>query len=308
MRRILSISLGSSSRDKVATTTLLGEEFQLERRGTHGDLKRFGELLRENDGKVDALCIGGANLGLHWNQRFYPFRDIVRETRGITQTPVVDGSGLKNTLERETIRILQEQGVVDFPQAKVFLVCATDRFGMAEELARRCPRIIFGDLMFNIGLPIPMRKLVTVNIAAALALPILGRLPFRWLYPMGQKEDVIVPKWGKYYQWADLIAGDALLVVKHLPERLEGKVVLTNTTTERDVEELRKRGVKSLITTTPVVDGRSFGTNVMEGVFVTLLGRRPEEIRPADYLEMARRIGWQPVIRDLQAPAAKEPS
>ena len=306
MRRILSISLGSSSRDKVATTTILGEEFQLDRRGTDGDLQLFGKVLRENDGQVDALCIGGTNLGLHWNKHFYPFRDIIRETRGITQTPMVDGSGLKNSLERETIRILQETGVVDFASAKVFLVCATDRFGMAEELARRCRRLVFGDLMFNLGVPIPMHTLRTVNVVAALALPILGRLPFRWLYPTGKQEDVIVPKWGKYYQWADLIAGDALLVIRHMPERLEGKLILTNTTTERDVEELRSRGVKSLITTTPVVDGRSFGTNVMEGVFVTLLGRRPEEIKPEEYLELAGRIGWQPVIRDLQAPPAKE--
>jgi len=41
---------------------------------------------------------------------------------------------------------------------------------------------------------------------------------------------------------------------------------LTNTTTSENVEELKKRGVSLLITTTPVIEGRSFGTNVLEGV------------------------------------------
>jgi hypothetical protein len=299
VRRILSVSLGSSKRDKVAATTILGEEFQLERRGTDGDLGRFGRVLIENDGKVDALCIGGANLGLHWNKRYYPFRDIQRIVRHIKQTPVVDGAGVKNSLERETIALLQEQGVVDFGAARVFLVCATDRFGMAEALGARCRQLVIGDLMFNVGLPIPLHALGTVNILAPLVLPILRRTPFRWLYPTGEKQDEIKPKYEKYYRWADVIAGDFLLIRKHLPERLAGKIIVTNTTTDTDVELLRERGVRLLVSTTPVVEGRSFGTNVLEGVFVTLLQRRAEEISPEEYLELARRIGWAPAIRDL---------
>lgn len=299
MRHILSVSLGSSQRDKVAEATILGEKFRLERRGTDGDLARFGRVLIEHDGRVDALCIGGTNLGLHWNGRYYPFRDIQRLVRHVKQTPVVDGAGVKNTLERETIGRLQEQGVVDFSRARVFLVCATDRFGMAEALGTRCRQLVIGDLMFNVGLPIPLHALNTINILAPLVLPILRRTPFRWLYPTGEKQDEIRPKYGKYYQWADVIAGDFLLIRKHLPERLEGKTIVTNATTEADVALLRERGVRLLVSTTPVIEGRSFGTNVLEGVFVTLLQRRAEEIAPEEYLQLAERMGWAPVIRDL---------
>jgi len=301
MRHILSVSLGSSKRDKVAHTSILGEDFLLERRGTDGDLARLGRLMVEHDGKVDALCLGGTNLGLHWNRRFYPFRDIQRITRQIRQTPVADGAGVKNSLERETIRLLQEQGVVDFSQARVFLVCATDRFGMAEALAEYRPRMVIGDLMFNVGLPVPIHSTRTVDILAPLALPLLRRLPFRWLYPTGEKQEEIRPKYERYYRWAEVIAGDFLLIRKHLPDDLRGKIIITNTTNEEDVEQLRRRGVRLLITTTPVVEGRSFGTNVLEGIFAVLLGRRPEQISPGEYLELARRIGWAPTVRDLSA-------
>ena len=306
MRHILSVSLGSSSRDKIATTTILGEEFELERRGTDGDLKEWGRVMIENDGKVDALCVGGADAGLTWKGRYYPFLDIQRVTRQIKQTPVVDGTGVKNSLEREMIGLLQHQGVVDFATAKVLLVCALDRFGMAEELAKRCPHLINGDLMFNVGVPIPIRKMSTLNVIAAVLLPILRRTPFKWLYPTGEKQNAITPKYGKYYQWADVIAGDYLLIRKHLPDRLDGKIIITNTTTEADVVMLRERGVRLLISSTPVVDGRSFGTNMLEGVFVTLLGKRPEQISAQEYLELAHRIGWSPIIRDLTAGATTE--
>jgi hypothetical protein len=53
--------------------------------------------------------------------------------------------------------------------------------------------------------------------------------------------------------------------------------------TADDVPLLRERGVELLVTTTPVLDGRSFATNVMEGVVITHARKRPEEMTAADY-------------------------
>ena len=299
MKHILSISLGSASRDKSVQKEILGEQFLIERRGTDGDLKRFGQYLIENDGKVDYLCIGGTNLGLHWGGRFYGFRDIQRIVRQIKRTPVVDGAGLKNSLERETIRILQDEGTVDFTTANILITCATDRFGMTEAICELTSNYILGDLMFNVGVPIALRSTRSLDILARLLLPILTRTPFKWLYPTGNKQDSIRPKYQYYYQWADVIVGDFLIIRRHLPDRLAGKAIITNTTTQQDVAALRSRGVHLLITTTPVIEGRSFATNVMEGVFLTLMDKQPGQANASDYLEMAQRIGWQPEIREL---------
>ena len=40
---------------------------------------------------------------------------------------------------------------------------------------------------------------------------------------------------------AEIIAGDFLLMRRYLPESLEGKVIVTNTVTSKDVELLRER-------------------------------------------------------------------
>jgi len=299
MKHILSVSLGSASRDKSVQKEILGEQFLIERRGTDGDLKRFSQYLIENDGKVDCLCLGGTNLGLHWGGRFYGFRDVQRIVRQIKQTPVVDGAGLKNSLERETIRILQDQGTVNFTTAKVLVTCATDRFGMTEAICELTSNYILGDLMFTVGVPIALHSTRSIDILARLLLPILRRTLFKWLYPTGSQQDSIQPKYQYYYQWADVIASDFLIIRRHLPDRLAGKIVITNTTTQQDVEALRSRDVHLLITTTPVIEGRSFATNVMEGVFLTLMGKQPGQASVGDYLEMAQRIGWQPEIREL---------
>jgi hypothetical protein len=48
--------------------------------------------------------------------------------------------------------------------------------------------------------------------------------------------------------------------------------VLTNTTTEANVEWLRDAKAARLITTTPRFDGRSFGTNLTESMITAALG------------------------------------
>ena len=124
-------------------------------------------------------------------------------------------------------------------------------------------------------------------------------MPFKWLYPTGEKQNTITPKWGKYYAEADVIAGDFPYIRRYMPDDLKGKTILTNTITQDDVQQLRQRGVKTLITTTPELDGRSFGTNVMEGVLVAVSGRKPSELTPDDYLKLLVQLNWQPRVETL---------
>jgi hypothetical protein len=77
--------------------------------------------------------------------------------------------------------------------------------------------------------------------------------------------------------------------------------VLTNTTTPEDVELLRSLGVSLLVTTTPELNGRTFGTNVLEGIIVAHFQRRPKELMRDDYLRALSEMGWQPTVRQLNA-------
>lgn len=303
MKRVVSISLGSSRRNKRIEAIFCGVPFTIERIGTDGDMKLYRELVCELDGKVDAFGVGGADIFLYAGPRRYIFREPLGMMAGAKRTPFVDGSGLKHTLERTAVETLDARGILDFRQNSVLLLSAVDRFGMAEALAHRAHSIVFGDILFGIGLPVPIRSFRTLQMLARLLLPIIVRLPFQWFYPTGQKQEENRPRHARYFARADIIAGDFLLIARYMPQDLRGKVILTNTTTDADVSELRRRGVHLLVTTTPVLDGRSFGTNVMEAVLITLLGKRPEELNPEDYTNLLDDLGWEPAIQELN-PAA----
>jgi len=307
LKRVVSISLGSSRRNKKVTASFFGEDFEIERIGSDGDMARFRELIAELDGKVDAFGVGGTDIYVYAGGRRYVLQEIVRLMSGAKLTPYVDGSGLKNTLEREAVAWLQDSGTVDFTTKSVLMVCSVDRFGMAEALATRARSVVYGDLMFSLGIPIAMHSWASTQRLAHMLLPIAVRLPFKWIYPTGEKQEQNTPKYTKYFQEADVIAGDFHFIKRYMPEQLTGKIVLTNTTTEEDAAELKRRGVYLLITTTPVFEGRSFGTNVMEAVLVTLLGRRPETLSPEDYMTKFRELNWTPSVRELNAPTALSP-
>ena len=174
--RVVSVSLGSATRDSIVRAEILGRAFSIERRGTDGDLQKAAELIAQLDGDADAIGLGGIDLYLVAGARRYKMRDAARLAAHAGSTPVVDGSGLKDTLERQTVQFLQRENIVDFRGKKVLLTCAVDRFGLAEEFVKIGARCTFGDFLFILGVPIPVRKLRTIRRLGALILPVACRL------------------------------------------------------------------------------------------------------------------------------------
>lgn len=300
MKKIVSVSLGSSSRDHRARIELLGETLDIERTGTDGSLARAIEKLHELDGTVDAIGLGGIDVYLYAGSKRFALRDGLRLLEAAKRTPVVDGSGLKNTLEREAVRYLRDELHVPLAGTKVLMVSALDRFGMAQALVDAGADVLFGDFIFALDLDKPVRGLAEFEALAERYLPDACKLPFQFFYPTGKKQDrPPEPKYPQYYAEADIIAGDFHFMRQFMPERLDGKTVLTNTLTARDVDELRARGVARLVTTTPDFGGRSFGTNVVEAAFLALLGKRWEDVTPADYATMLERVALRPRVLDL---------
>ena len=295
MKRVVSVSIGSSKRNASAEVELLGETFLLERVGTDGSFEKAIELIKKLDADPDvaAIGLGGIDLYLYAAGRRYTIRDALKLAGAAKQTPVVDGSGLKHTLERKVVADLDPD--INWRGRKVVMTSAVDRFGMAEALWEHGAQMVFGDIIFGLGLPIPIRTLSGLRLLARLLLPVFTKLPFTWLYPTGEKQEKQIQDWRrKYYDWADVVAGDFLYIKRFMPDRIPGKIILTNTTTSADVEMLRERGAAMLVTTTPRLNGRSFGTNVMEALFVALAGKFPLEEQ--DYLEYINELGLGPNV------------
>ena len=272
MKRAVSVSLGSSARDKQVTITLKNEQVRVERIGTDGDVEKSRRLFAELDGVVDALGVGGVDLYLRLKGREYPLHAALKLVQDVHQTPVVDGRGLKHTLERRVFELAAPQ-IGDLPRfRKAFVPVAADRLGLAEAMADVADEVIIGDLMVALEIPIPIRGIPSYHRLARVLFPAVSHFPMSLLF-YGSGGDEHEPKYQRYWEEADLIAGDFLFMRKHVPDDLSGKTVVTNTTTAENREFLRERGVGLVITTTPRYEGRSFGTNMMEAALTAYAGK-----------------------------------
>lgn len=295
MKQIVSISLGSSKRNHTVETEIYGVPCRIERIGMDGDMQKMISKIKELDGKVDAFGLGGMDLYVYAGTRRFTLRDAKKVVSVAKITPIVDGSGLKNTLERKVVRYLQTETAILADKPQVLMMSAVDRFGMAQALEAAGCRLICGDLIFVLGVPIPLNSLKALEWVAHVFAPLVAQLPFSMLYPTGAKQEENSPRAEHLFQQADIIAGDFHFIRRFMPAKLEGKTIITNTTTPEDVQMLQDRGVKALVTTTPEFNGRSFGTNVMEALLVALSGKK-RELEPAEYEELLVKADITPRI------------
>jgi hypothetical protein len=198
MRRAVSISIGSSKRDKAEEVELLGEKVVIERIGTDGDMEKAAQLYKELDGKVDAFGVGGADLGVMVAEKWYPLYSVQKMIRYIEKTPVVDGAGLKNTLEYRMAAVIDAKAgdYVKKMGRKAFVTLGVDRWGMTKSFLDSGYECLFGDLMFGLGIPLPLHSDRSLKRLARIIGPVVGYLPFEWIYPTGEKQEKRSPKHG----------------------------------------------------------------------------------------------------------------
>lgn len=300
MKRVVSISLGSSKRNHRTEIDFLGEHFVLERIGTDGDAKKMKELFQEMDGQVDAFGLGGFDLYLCYKNNKYVFREAYNAVKDVKITPVADGTGVKKTLEKMAVRYLHDKGIIN-NQMKVLIPSAVSRYFLFEAFKELGYQVKWGDIAFSLDIgKKAYSSTLAMDILAYTLLPIMVKIPFKWLYPVGESQDIIVPKFKKMYDEADIIAGDFHYIYKYLADDMTGKIILTNTLTSHELGDLKARNVKMIVTTTPEFEGRSFATNVIEALACALLQKKPTEIQNQEFIDLFNQLNFIPRIVNLK--------
>ncbi|MCD6217336.1 serine carboxypeptidase [bacterium] len=308
LKEIVSVSIGSSLRDHTFECEFLGERYLIRRIGTDGDKQKARELIKEYDNKASAIGLGGIDVFFQVGNRTYVHKDGMRLMKAAKKTPVVDGSGLKHTLERWAIAYLHNVHPEILKNRRVLVMSGIDRSAMAEVISEFASKVSFGDFLFNLRLSIVIKNLASLKRIARYVLPILCKLPFEWIYPTGRRQETRHERYTSVFKKSDVVVGDFHQIRRYAPLDLKGKSIITNTVTADDRKDLKSRGVEWLITTTPIMDGRTFGANVLEALFIAHLTSQgyelDREVRPSvtlrdEYLNLILESGIEPSIEQL---------
>jgi hypothetical protein len=174
---------------------------------------------------------------------------------------------------------------------------------MAQAAAEVSGTVTLGDFMIALGVPIVIRGIAQYYRVARIMFPIVSFFPMGLLFygSGGAREN---PRYWRYFEDADLIAGDFMFMRSFLPDDLAEKTILTNTTTADDVELLRERGATTVITTTPRYEGRSFGTNMMEAALTAHAGLG-RVLTDAELNDLINELDLRPSVARLNDPCGR---
>jgi predicted amino acid dehydrogenase len=308
MKRVVSISLGSSARDYRFTATILGRHVEIERVGTDGNVDRAGELIREYDGKVDAIGLGGLTPVFRVGKARYPHHEAIHLASRANHSPVVDGGVLKSTLERWAISQAARKAPDLFRYKRILLTSGIERYQMAASLAQYNAELCFADPIIHSGLRFlpAARSLAQLELYAATTLPITALLPYRLLHPVALGLEGHNARAERLFNWAQVIAGDFAFIRRFAPTNLQGKAIVTDDPSPEEIEDLRTRGVTTLVTMhPPLTDSegapcpRPFvATDVLEAIIVAIQegSRQPGEAEALDFIAAAN---WGPTVQHL---------
>ncbi len=270
--KICGVSLGSSARDFRAEFSLAGVDYEIQRCGTDGELAKAIDLIKSLDGRVAAIGLGGVNLAYVLGARHYPIREGTALAQAARVTPVVDGAFVKELWEPCLIRELASSGRLILRGKQVLLSSALDRYHLGVCLEQLGARVWVGDALLALKLPLLFPTVRSFALAGIAAMPLLSRLPLKFLYPLGKKQESRKQGWNFLLHSMDVFAGDFHLINRYLPPSLTGKSLLTSTLTADDRQELARRGAAHIYPLGLTFSGRSFGANIVDALLTAAAG------------------------------------
>jgi predicted amino acid dehydrogenase len=308
MKRIVSIGLGPSRRNYCCTITILGQRVEIRRIGTDGNSAHVAMLARAYDGEVDVISLGMPAVAAQVRATCYMHRDLRGLADQPRHTPVVYGQVLRTTLERWAALRANEILTGTWQGCRVLVPSGIESYQSASVLSALQPCLRFADPLLHSGLPFapPLRSIAQLEQYAAVALPTLIRLPLRFMLGIPGTRGRANQRIQRLFKQAELIVGRCETIMRCAPPALPGRIILTDDPSPAEIEDLRRRGVATLVTLTqPLCTEQPFlAVDVLEAIITAINGYSgpPDE---ADALAWIAAAGWEPAIQHLASRPAR---
>jgi predicted amino acid dehydrogenase len=304
--KIVSISLGPANQDSEVAAQAFGADFHIQRIGTDGDVERARKLVRQFDGEAAAIGLGEMSLLFQVGRCTYAHAEIQSIAKTAKATPVVDGTHLKNTLDRWSINQVASQQADLFRYRRVLILSGVARYALAQVLSRFTDQIVFADPLIHFKTPITLRSLRQLDLYARWILPLICRAPYARHFPTAPVPAATAARAEGVFKASDVIVGDSAYLRYYAPSDLRRKVIVTNTLSSEEIEELQQRGAESVVTlsTLPGNVDSSVDSDVVEAMLTVLMDRCPTELTDDDYLQFASQWEYEPRITVLNVPPA----
>ena len=107
MKKVVSVSLGSSKQDFEFTTEFFGQKFHIKRMGADMDTGKAWELMRRQQAFCDAIGLGEMPDHYHVGDRTITNKETQKLLDVVTRVPATTGAHLRRILQVRAVRYVK---------------------------------------------------------------------------------------------------------------------------------------------------------------------------------------------------------
>ncbi len=305
MHHILTLHFRSIERH-TDVVQLLGETISIEHIGCDKSLDKMAEHIAAYDGKVEAIALEGVARVLRLGNDRLPHKEAGKLFEIAQHTPVVDGSGARDAMERWAVRLAAETQPGIWSRKHILMTPGLNHIGLMRALQEYTETLRYADPMLYFTLPNApfVGSVRSLDAIAGFTLSTMAESSFRILFPAPGTPGVA--RSAGAFEWADVLVGNVGSIRRYAPADLKRKVVVVEAVNEDDIADLKARGVSLIVTTLPTLDDAAVSHHdaaTFEACLVALRTDPDAPLTENTYLNLMADLHWQPGILRLSEEA-----
>jgi hypothetical protein len=274
MKKVVTVSLGTSQQDFTFHTNFLGHAFEVQRLGADNDMGKAWELMRRQQASADAIGLGEVGDHYHVGQDTRINKETQRLLNVVTRVPATTGATLRRLLQVRAVRHVQNELGHYFNNNLVLFMSGMRNYDMAAALSDYTPNLKFADALAQTGTPAMLTSLMQLELYAKGSDWALSGRPGEMLEAaLGNfKRSRIATEVGK----AHVIVG-TFHELKEVGtfQKPGGKTIITSAVDDTRLAFFKQCKVNLVVDVSPQLFDRVVGTNVIEAMILAALGKPP---------------------------------
>jgi predicted amino acid dehydrogenase len=295
MKKVVSVSLGSSSKDYDFKTRFLGKDFHIKRVGADGDEGKAWELLRRYQSEADAIGLGMLRDHYDIGSRWEVHADTDRLLKVVTRVPATTGANLRRMLQVRAVRHVQRKFGHYFNNNLVLFLSGMVNYDMAQAMGDYTPNLKFADAVLETGAPAVLTSLDQLEIyarGAHFASPVIPSSGLAKIPGVPRLKRGIV---SKEMAKCHVIVGtfDDIAAFGN-PHNLDGKTLITSAIDDDRLDYFKDCNVNLVVDVSPKLFERVVGLNTIQAMILAAMETTSEELSDHDLEEIVEELKIEP--------------
>ena len=293
MKKVVTVTLGSSKKDFEFKTTFLGQEFSVRRLGADKDSSKAWELMRRQQANADAIALSDMVDHYHVGLRTVVNRESQRLMQVVTRVPVTTGASLRRLLQVRAVRHVQKELGNYFNNNLVLFLSGMRNYDMAVALSDYTRNLSFADPVFQAGSPLLLSSLEQLELYAKGKELLPDIVPGKFLKSVLStlKNKIVANAVAKSHV---IVGTFREIQAVSSSGNLDGKTLITSAIDDEALAFFTKHKVNLVVDVSPKLFDKVVGISTITAMILASTGKSESELSDHDFEEIINELDIKP--------------